>query len=246
MSMAEVYSHRRRDSCAVLFALAFPTLLTVVYFILLAGYSAGTQLAAFGIGKFVQFVFPALWVFGVQRARLVWARPIRSDVLWGGGLGLGLLAATLALYFPGLKPAGIFAGSVAEAVRQKAEGLEVDSPTRFLVMSVFYVIVHSLLEEYYWRWFVFGQLRRLTALSTAIAVSSVGFAAHHVCVISVYFGWFSATSILLSLAVAAGGAIWAWVYYRTGSLYGPWICHAFVDAAIFIVGYDLIVHFSPP
>ncbi len=237
--------YRRRQCASLWFALIFPTLLTVVYFILLSGYPAAVQLAAFGVGKFIQFVFPALWVVGVQRERIGRASPIRADFFWGGGLGLVLLAATLALYFLVFAPAGIFAGSVAEAVRQKVEGLGVDTPSRYLVMSVFYVLIHSLLEEYYWRWFVFGQLRRLTTLSTAIAISSLGFAAHHVCVISVYFGWFSAMSILLSLAVAAGGAIWARVYHRTGSLYGPWICHAFVDAAIFIVGYDL-AHLSAP
>ncbi len=239
MSLAEQHAYRRRQWAAVWFALIFPTLLTVVYFILLAGNPAAVQLAAFGVGKFIQFVFPALWVVGIRRERIVRAPPLRADFFWGGGMGLVLLAATLALYFLGLKPAGIFAGAVEEAVRQKVEGLGFDSPARYLAISVFYVIVHSLLEEYYWRWFVFGQLRWLTSLSSAVAVSSLGFAAHHVCVISVYFGWFSAASILLSLAVAAGGAIWAWVYHRTGSLYGPWICHAFVDAAIFMVGYDL-------
>ena len=30
-----------------------------------------------------------------------------------------------------------------------------------------------------------------------------------------------------------------WIYARSDSLYGPWISHCFVDAAIFVVGYDL-------
>ena len=29
------------------------------------------------------------------------------------------------------------------------------------------------------------------------------------------------------------------MYARSDSLYGPWISHCFVDAAIFVVGYDL-------
>ena len=40
--------------------------------------------------------------------------------------------------------------------------------------------------------------------------------------------------------IAGGGAIWAWMYEKTGSLYGPWVNHALVDTAIFIVGYDLL------
>ena len=30
---------------------------------------------------------------------------------------------------------------------------------KYVALAVFYALVHSLLEEYYWRWFVFGQLR---------------------------------------------------------------------------------------
>ena len=30
--------------------------------------------------------------------------------------------------------------------------------------------------------------------------------------------------------------MWAWLYHRSGSLLGPWLGHALVDAAIF-VGY---------
>jgi len=230
----------------VLFALTFPTLLTVVYFILLSGHPAGLQLVAFGIGKFIQFAFPACWIVCITKTRIGWTLPGGIDLLWGVGLGLALLAATLALYHLELKPAGVFAGSVAEAIRQKVEGIGVTGGPRYLFMSVFYVLIHSLLEEYYWRWFVFSQLRRLISLPLAIAISSLGFMAHHVCVLSVYFGWLSPASLLLSLAVAGGGVIWAWIYHRTSSLYGCWICHAFVDAAIFIVGYDLVTNLSPP
>jgi membrane protease YdiL (CAAX protease family) len=40
--------------------------------------------------------------------------------------------------------------------------------------------------------------------------------------------------------VAAGGAVWAWVYHRSGSLLGPWLSHMLVDAGIFLVGYQML------
>jgi membrane protease YdiL (CAAX protease family) len=43
-----------------------------------------------------------------------------------------------------------------------------------------------------------------------------------------------------SLAVGAGGAVWSWLYHRTGSIYSPWISHLIIDAAIMAVGYDLL------
>jgi membrane protease YdiL (CAAX protease family) len=63
--------------------------------------------------------------------------------------------------------------------------------------------------------------------------------AHHVILLATYFGWSSPWTYAFSLAVAVGGAVWAWLYERSGSLVGPWLSHLVVDAAIFLVGYDL-------
>jgi hypothetical protein len=234
-------ANRSRNWCAVLFALVFPTLITVVYFVLLARYSATVQLAAGAAGKLIQFLFPVVWFVRIQRGRLAWQSPKRAEILLAGGLGAALLATALALYRFHLKPSGFFGDAVIETVRQKVSGIGVASGPPYGALALFYSLIHSLLEEYYWRWFVFGQLRRLTSLPVAIGVSSLGFMAHHVCIVSVFFGWFSPASIGLSLAVAAGGVIWAWLYHRTGSLWGPWISHALVDAGIFVIGYDLVM-----
>ena len=42
------------------------------------------------------------------------------------------------------------------------------------------------------------------------------------------------------MCVAAGGAMWAWLYQRTGTIYSSWISHLLIDAAILIVGYDMV------
>lgn len=232
-------SIRRRNWLAMGFALVFPTVLTVVYFILLARSPAGIQQGAYAIGKTIQFAFPIVWLFAVERYTFKRQAPRASDVLTGAALGLALLAAGLLLYYFALKPAGVF-DDAAIKVREKVTAIGIHGFWPYVTLSLFYCAVHSLLEEYYWRWFVFSQLKRLASLNTAILVSSLGFMAHHVCVLSVYFGWFMLWSLLLSAAVAVGGTIWAWLYHRTGSLYGVWICHALVDAVIFIIGYDLI------
>ena len=231
---------RRRNLAALLFALVFPTLVTVLYFIVLAKQPAPIQQGAFAIGKLIQFAFPVIWVIWIQRTRIGWIGPRARDLAAGGAWGLVLLAAALTLYFFVLKPAGVF-DQAADAIREKVVGLGASSTPRYVALAIFYCVIHSLLEEYYWRWFVFAQLRRLTSLPTAIVVSGLGFMAHHVCVLAVYFGWESPWTYVLSLAVAVGGFIWAGMYEKTGSLYGPWISHALVDAAIFIVGYDLVM-----
>ncbi len=102
------------------------------------------------------------------------------------------------------------------------------------------MLAHSLLEEYYWRWFVFGQLRRLTTFLPAAVVSSLAFMAHHVVILAVYFPDYFVVAVLpFSLGIAVGGFVWAWLYERNGSVYAPWLSHLLVDAAIFVIGWDL-------
>jgi uncharacterized protein len=72
-------------------------------------------------------------------------------------------------------------------------------------------LLHSLLEEYYWRWFVFGQLHRLIALWPAIMISALAFMGHHVVVLGVYLTETPRVAWIISAAVAIGGGFWAWL-----------------------------------
>ena len=47
-------------------------------------------------------------------------------------------------------------------------------------------------------------------------------------------------TVSVACALLVGGAVWAWVYHRTRSLAATWLSHALVDAAILMVGYDLL------
>jgi len=233
---------RRADWAAVAFTMVLPTLVTWLYFVLLARHAPALQQTAYGIGKTIQFAFPLVWVLAIQRRRLQWKPPGTAGLLEGCVFGLMVLLAMFLLYHAWLKPAGFLdeTSEAGRAIRDKVTGFGVASFPRYLVLGTFYSLFHSLLEEYYWRWFVFGQLRRLVSAPAAIVISSLAFMAHHVILLSIYFGWFSPTAILFSLGVAVGGAVWAWTYHRSDSLYGPWLSHLLVDAAIFIVGYDLV------
>lgn len=229
---------RTRDWTAVIFALALPTVVTLAYFVLADGYSSQTQQVTYGIAKTFQFLFPIAYVLLIQRERPQLLPLTASGIRMGLALGLAISAAMLALYHWGLKDAHFF--DVAETeMRDKITDMDLGSGPMFIGVGVFYSLIHSFLEEYYWRWFVFGQLSRLTRLVPAIVISSLGFMAHHVLVIGTYFGYFSPVTWFFSLCVAIGGALWAWLYHRSGSLLGPWLSHMLVDATIFIAGYDI-------
>lgn len=237
--MEEPMNATRADRWAVLFALVLPTLVTLVYFVWAEGFSPSVQQGTYAVGKVVQFVFPLAWVVLAQRRRPRLARPTLAGLAQGIGFGLLVLAAMLALYHAYLKPSGLLDPAASE-MRAKVLGMGIATVAQYVALGAFYSLLHSLLEEYYWRWFVFGQLRRFAPLAPAVLISSLGFMAHHVVVLAGYFGWTSPATWLFSLAVAVGGAVWAGLYERHQALWGVWASHLLVDAGIFIVGYDLV------
>ncbi len=231
--------NRKLSLLVIFFALTFPTLITWIYFVALRTSAPRVQQTAYAVSKAIQFALPVIWVFATRRKDFRWVWP-RARGFWIG-LGFGLFIGVVMglLYVFGLKPAGFFTGP-AEQVRAKVTGMGLDSPAKYAAVGFFYALCHSLLEEYYWRWFVFRELRSVSSLPTAILVSSVGFMSHHVLVLATFFGWSSPATWLFSCCVAIGGAVWAWLYERSQSLVGPWASHCLVDAAIFLIGYDLV------
>ena len=253
----------RADAIALVFAIAFPTVVTWVYFVALSDQSPTAQQTAYSLGKTIQFAFPAAWAW--YTGRLFFRSPFLSTrgVLMGAAFGVVIASAMIGLYFGWLKSSDFFIAP-ANAIRAKAAGIGVQSVGAFLTLGLFYSLCHSLMEEYYWRWFVFGLLRRdtLTAnfglssghdsavgmgairfrlpFGIAILISSLGFMAHHVLLLATYFGWTSPATYIFSLAVAIGGVAWGWLFERTGSLAGAWVSHLLVDAAIFVIGFSVI------
>jgi membrane protease YdiL (CAAX protease family) len=230
-------------SLALAFALFFPTLAAWSYFLALAKESTQVnplQQAAYLAGKVVQFTFPVVYLVLCREPwpRFVWPRPNGISL----GLAFGLLVAGLMLgvYFGILRHSPVLART-PDLIRAKLEQVGMSTPGRYILLSAFIVAAHSLLEEYYWRWFVFGRLRQLLPLAAAVALSSLAFMSHHVVILYVYLpGRFLSAVMPFSLGIALGGAFWAWLYDRAGTLYAPWLSHLLVDAAIFVIGWDLL------
>jgi membrane protease YdiL (CAAX protease family) len=224
---------------AVIFALLFPTVLTGTYFVLLSELPTGVQQAVYGAGKLVQFGFPLCFVLFVLGRQPRWHRPVTRGTGVGIAFGLAVMLAALLLYHSWLKPNQYLQGLESQ-VLAKVQDLGLGSLWKYAAVGIFYSLAHSLLEEYYWRWFVFGQLQPRLGTSWANLISSAGFMAHHVVLLGTFFGWNSPLAYLFSLAVAIGGAFWAWLYAWSRSLLGPWLSHMLIDAAIFLIGYDLV------
>jgi uncharacterized protein len=157
-----------------------------------------------------------------------------------GGLVSGLATAGfLFLVWQTFIAGGPLAARAAQAVGTKLGGFGIGTVGGYLLLAVFYSVFHSLLEEYYWRWFVFGHLRRSLPVPAAAILSSLAFMSHHVLVVGELAGDYGLRTWILASTVGAAGLIWAWLYHRSRSLYGPWLSHALADAALLWIGYGL-------
>lgn len=247
-----------RDLLAITFAIALPTLVTAAYFLWLAG-TSWVQVA-YGVGKSVQFVFPVIFVWFFYRQKLspllvkhqayVHASNVsntefpssccagRFNLLVGLLFGIGVVTAMTLVYFFVL-PTEITA-SLTSAVQEKVNNMGIDTLGKYLLLMAFYTVMHSFLEEYYWRWFVYDILRQQLTSWLAKLISSLGFMAHHVVLLATFFGWTSLYAWLFSVGVAIGGLFWCWQFDRPWGFRAAWFSHAIVDAGIFGLGIYIL------
>ena len=233
------------DLAVLWFAIVFPSVVTYIYFNLLANSAPLLQKSAYGIGKTVQFILPVVWVWLFYRHRLSFQRLTRNDSdqpaakpSFGLGIGFGLLvAASMVVLYLFVLAESSSGERLIRLVKAKIESMDVASVGIYVTIGVFYTFVHSFMEEYYWRWFVYDLAKRFYSRVGANVISSVGFAAHHVILLGFFFGYDSPWTYVLSTAIAVGGVVWAWMYERDGTIWSAWISHAIVDAGIFTLGY---------
>lgn len=107
----------------------------------------------------------------------------------------------------------------------------------FVFVAIYISFINSLLEEFFFRGFVFMNLRRLASRKFAYLISSFAFAFYHV---AMMIGWFSIWLFLLLLtALIVGGLIFDWLNEKQGNIYTSWFVHMFANFAINTVGFIL-------
>ena len=223
------------------FAAVLPSLLAWWYYVALSG-DGGSDLPrklAFGACKVVEVVLPLAFVLLWERRLPRPRRPHREGVALGLGFGLVVAAGMLTAYYGWLRESPFLAHAPA-ALLAVLRKFGIDTLPGFLTWSAFAVAANSLFEEYYFRWFLFGRLRAFVPFWAAVALSALAFMAHHVILLNGFLGdRFWTVAAPLSLSIAVGGGVWAWLYARTGSLYAPWVSHAIIDMAVMAIGWDL-------
>lgn len=192
----------------------------------------------FGHGVFLAaklwlLIFPAAWYLVVEKGRPSWSPPrsggLLAGALSGAMMGAVIVAAALVAASRGFEP---------NALRAAVKTMGLAAPAAYLAGAAAWTLVNSLIEEYVYRWFVFGQCERLLGGSAAIWAAAAVFTAHHVIAVSRYLD--TGLTVLASAGVFAGGVVWTWLYRRYRSIWPGWISHVAVDAAVFGVGWWLL------
>lgn len=158
-------------------------------------------------------------------------RPDRRALKLAALLGGGVFALILTAYFT---IGRFFDLSAITSALTAGVGVTGDN---FLFVALYISFVNSLLEEFFFRGFLFLGLLRQTSRPFSYTVSAALFALYH---IAMMIGWGSPALIGLILAgLAAGALIFNRLNEASGCIYPSWLVHLCANLAINTIGIML-------
>lgn len=109
--------------------------------------------------------------------------------------------------------------------------------SNFIFVGLYITFINSLLEEYFFRGFIFLNLYKSNSKKLAYLYSSFLFGLYH---ISIFKSWFNIYLIILALAgLVLTGLILSWLDTKTESLLNSWMAHIMADSAIILIGMKM-------
>ncbi len=215
----------------VLPALGFQLVGAYLYFELFKGEDFSQTI--YFVTKILLVIWPLLWLVAMKRVALpFWKGEMKKSVVWGVLSGVALFLLILGIYILFADYLSQFIGNVLEAAKN------LNFLEHYILFSIFLSIVHSFIEEYYWRWFILNGLLVKVGKWAAMIIGSLAFASHHFIVVLQFVPL--ALAILATFLIFLLGMFWSYFYLKTKSIIGPWISHFFADAIIMGLGYFLI------
>ncbi|MEM9914894.1 MAG: CPBP family intramembrane glutamic endopeptidase [Planctomycetota bacterium] len=197
---------------------------------------------AFGFAKVMLMLAPLIWLIKVEKVKPripKWEKfPFGPGMLGAHVTGVLIFVIIAGAYY-GFAKAWIDTGPMLEKVQQ----MGLDNIWLYLAGALYWCTINSLLEEYFWRWFIFSRLRDVlpataAGVAGAVVIAGLLFMAHHVVALKVYFDW--NVTVLGSLGCFIGGVTWSILYLKTKNIYTAYVSHVYPDLIIFYIGWELI------
>ncbi|MEC7704665.1 MAG: type II CAAX endopeptidase family protein [Candidatus Thermoplasmatota archaeon] len=191
-----------------------------------------------GVASQLIFVFtklwllcvPFIWYLKMDGGTFSWSKPEHGGYWVSIGLGITMSIVMVSAWM--LLGNAIDTKLLADAL----EPVGLMEPRVYLLATIYWILINSLLEEYVFRWFLVVKSEELVGEGIpAIILSALIFVVHHTVALFVFgFPWWA--NLICSLALFIGGAIFSWLYVRYRSIWIPYIAHAICDIAVFGVG----------
>ena len=158
--------------------------------------------------------------------------PKKKGLLQAIALGVGIYVVILGGYFL-VSPFFDFS-QIAGALTDNA-GVTKEN---FLYVSLYISFANSFLEEFFFRGFVFTNLKQHSGRKLAYIFSAAAFSLYHV---AMMIGWFSpALFLLVMVGLVVGGMIFNWLNEKLDTIYCSWLTHMFANFAINTIGFMLL------
>ncbi len=110
-------------------------------------------------------------------------------------------------------------------------GVEKDN---FIKVALYISFINSFIEEFFFRGFIFLNLKKLASRKFAYVFSATAFSIYHVAIMG---SWFSpALFIIAMLGLFVGGLIFNYLNEKSGNIYNSWLVHMMANLAINTVG----------
>lgn len=219
---------KRSILCVILVTVACCLAMALVDGVLRPGYGVKSAIKA------AVFMLAPLTVSRLDRsvAYLSLLRPHKKRALTAVALGVGIYLLILGAYFL-VSPFFDFS-RIAGALTANA-GVTREN---FLYVSLYISFANSFLEEFFFRGFVFSNMKRLSGRKLAYVFSAGAFSLYHV---AMMIGWFSPALFLLVMAgLGVGGMLFNWLNEKMGTIYCSWLAHMFANFAINTIGFLLL------
>lgn len=216
-------------------AICLPLFASFFYFVWFPGTAFGNSFYA-GV-KFFMIIWPFVAVWLILKEKFHERNgPRNHKMSLLVGAAFGVLTVGVLLILMKLTPVGGMVYDNAGRIAQRITDLGIKD--YYLLFALFVSILHAALEEFFWRYFAYGQLRKMISVPAAVFVAGIGFAAHHIVVLTQFVS--VPLAVILGLLVGIGGAVWSVIYQRYNSLWGAWFSHMIIDFGIMWIGWEIL------
>jgi uncharacterized protein len=179
-------------------------------------------------------LFPITWQRWVEKQPL--DLPLSKNGWWTG-ISLGILM--FGLIFGSYWFSGRYLLNIAD-IKARTSQMGMNIPLMVYGFGTFQTLVNSFIEEYVWRWFVFGHCQTIWSKRWAVLFSALFFTLHHVILLVAYCDnlWLV---LVGSIAVFIAGILWAVCMRVYKSLLPSYLSHIAADLALQIASWHILL-----